>query len=135
MSKSDEDWVVNCSDEELYDVKNRMTVVKGKEVWEPSEDKIANLYLQIEKNGALDLKWVCPGRRSPSIHTNLTSENRKQIETNDSNTALAEPNQFDFDEEVNTVSIPKVNVVKRRSLQSKFKMFYSKKFKYIMSFS
>lgn len=99
MSQDNSDWTVSCSDEESYQPNSSQREVNGKKVWEPSGQQIAFLYRQLEKSGSIDLKWQCPGRRSPSVHSNSQS-NDKKLDTMDNSKLAPEPNEFDFDEDI-----------------------------------
>lgn len=97
VQKEDGEWEVGCSDEESYapagvdkpDLRN----------WEPTGVQIALLYKQLEKIGSIDLKWQCPGRRSPSVHSNTTGAEKKSQELSDQAKKVVEPNEFDFDDD------------------------------------
>lgn len=118
--ESEHEQTVDCSDDELYDVKNRITTNhKGEKVWEPEGAKIAELYSQIEKDQVLTLKWTCPGRRPPSSHSDSTEERKIQIESLDIKDKSSESNQFDFDEDQPQNSTNFLKVAKRRSNQGK----------------
>lgn len=109
-----EDWTVPCSDDEAYQDSPPATEGK-KRVYEPSGAQIAMLYRQLEKSGAIDLKWQCPGRRSPSVHSNSQVNEKKQSESGD-NSKKIEPNEFDFDDEMfDEPSASKIAVPRRKS--------------------
>lgn len=112
MADTSEGWFVNCSDDENEDQR----IVNGSKVWEPEGDKIAQLYSEIEKKGFIDLKWTCPGRRSPSINSTAHSSEKKSSDPNDGNIKSNEPNEFDFDEDIFDVPA-KVSAPRRRSNQ------------------
>ncbi|KAG8232484.1 hypothetical protein J437_LFUL011253 [Ladona fulva] len=57
----DNDWRVDCSDDERYEGK-----IKGSRGWEPSAEEIIRLYETLDKGGTFELEWQCPGRRAPS---------------------------------------------------------------------
>ena len=67
----EEDWCVECSDDELYGSKD----AKGK--WEPAASDIIELYDKISKGQALTLEWKCQGRRSPSPEKTEDAESAK----------------------------------------------------------
>ncbi|KAI1292117.1 hypothetical protein HDE_06994 [Halotydeus destructor] len=111
-----ENWVVDCSDDESL----RASGISGEtsdksKVWEPSGPKIAFLYKQLEKMGAIDLKWQCPGRRSPSVHSPASGE-RKFMDTSEQPKASSEPNEFDFDEDFDDLSSNKITTLRRKSI-------------------
>lgn len=56
-SSNNDDWVVECSDDELAGVGDD---------WQPPPAELENLYEEICKNGIIHLEWKCPGRRPPS---------------------------------------------------------------------
>ena len=102
-ASNQEDWLVECSDEELYDVANNLIIPfnqpGGTKLWEPSGLKISSLYKQIETSNFVELKWICPEKRSSSDHSNNSVDKSKIAEPNESKPSSMEPNQFDFDEE------------------------------------
>ena len=93
-------WSIDVSDDEKYgtNLTRQGKVTK----WEPSPTRIAFLYQQLEKNGSLDLKWKCPGRRSPSVHSpaagnNVLERNKVNVvDANKQSNLLA--SEFEFDE-------------------------------------
>lgn len=93
---SESGWVESCSDEEKY---HATTDANGKLTWEPKPEEIVQLYNILSKKGVLDLEWHCPGRRSPSVHSN-ESESVERRATEEDEKKTAEPNEFDFDDEV-----------------------------------
>lgn len=98
-NKNDEEWKVNCSDEEtFYGDENNYRIVNGKRIWEPKIEEIVSLYQQLEHKGFIELKWQCPGRRSPSVHSAQQS-NEKKPEINDEVHKTNESNEFDFDDD------------------------------------
>ncbi|XP_074604870.1 PAXIP1-associated glutamate-rich protein 1A-like [Brevipalpus obovatus] len=114
-----DEWVIECSDEEMYDIKERMiTNPRGDQVWQPEGAKIAELYKQIERDGFIPLKWICPGRRPPSVPSEVSEDKKKQVDISESKVKLNETNEFDFDEDQpqNGASFPKITT-KRRSNQ------------------
>ncbi|XP_053207718.1 uncharacterized protein LOC128391794 [Panonychus citri] len=103
MDQEDNDWSITCSDDELYDVANNLVIPfnqpGGIKVWEPSGNKISTLYKQLEKCDYIELKWVCPEKRSPSDDSRDLVDINKMTESNENKPSSVEPNQFDFDEE------------------------------------
>ena len=62
-SQVDQDWYVECSDDEVY---TKSGYVKGKmSSWQPDPKDVVELLETIEKNGSesVTLDWTCPGRR------------------------------------------------------------------------
>lgn len=59
-----EDWVVECSDDELA-----TEAKESGDNWEPTPNEIMTMYELLESKGVLDLEWQCPGRRSPSVNS------------------------------------------------------------------
>lgn len=92
---TEEDWRVSCSDEEKYGPPTGCT---GRSTWEPKPEEIIQLYAALVKKGTLDLEWHCPGRRSPSVHSN-ESENTEKRTMEDDEKKAVEPNEFDFDDD------------------------------------
>ena len=65
---NDEDWVVELSDEEMYNENGE---------WEPSPAEIVQLYKDIEAGKKLTLQWNWPrGRRSPTPEKMDVPENK-----------------------------------------------------------
>lgn len=91
-----EDWMVDCSDEETYQKNGSFSKVDGKIDWKPDPVRIAELYQQIETSGVVDLKWINPGRRSPSDHS--SSQNIENKSETDESKPSDGPTAFDFDE-------------------------------------
>lgn len=52
-----EDWNIECSDDEFKDCKGP---------WEPKPEEIDRLYTLLDNNEYQELQWKCPGYRSPS---------------------------------------------------------------------
>lgn len=100
-SQEDEsEWTVECSDEETYNNVGTNRQVERKTIWEPSGKQIAFLYQQLEKTGCIDLRWQCPGRRSPSVHSvTQGAGDKKSANANESNSKVSVVTEFDFDEE------------------------------------
>lgn len=96
MEPVEQDWKVSCSDDEGYG-----RIDSSNTSWEPPVKQIALLYQQLEKNGSLDLKWQCPGRRSPSVHSTSgqTVDKSKTSNMTDSSKPNSAVTEFDFDEE------------------------------------
>ena len=109
MNESNDKFVVDCSDDESYENnESNYRIVNGKKVWEPNGQQIASLYRQLEAKGFIELRWQCPGRRSPSVH-NINLNDRQKTEPIDNETNLSDKtsdllNEFDFDTEFNTES-------------------------------
>lgn len=55
-----DDWIVECSDEELKDCKGS---------WEPSIEEIDKLYTMLENDEIPELEWKSPGYKSPTPET------------------------------------------------------------------
>lgn len=62
-----EDFCVECSDDEL---KN------STEPWEPDPEEVDRIYSMLAKGEIPELKWKCPGYRSPSPET--TEEQKEE---------------------------------------------------------
>jgi len=117
MEDNLEDWKVSCSDDEGYGGRSDKD---GK--WEPPIDQVIMFYQRLQENGSLELKWSCPGRRSPSLESEsqLGSE-RKSSNASTSDTTKAST-EFDFDEEfADSVSNPTTKLsASRRKNSSKY---------------
>ncbi|XP_073968188.1 PTIP binding protein Pa1 isoform X2 [Bombus fervidus] len=69
MEHNEEDWSIECSDDEKYET-------DGKNEWTLKPDDVLTLIEALEANNrALELDWRCPGRRGPSP---VPSSNRQQ---------------------------------------------------------
>lgn len=92
---TDDNWRVNCSDEERFNPAKERGVNTP---WEPKAEEILRMYTILSEKGVLELEWQCPGRRSPSVHSNESDgADRRAVEENETKTV--EPNEFDFDDE------------------------------------
>ncbi|XP_077554636.1 PAXIP1-associated glutamate-rich protein 1-like [Haemaphysalis longicornis] len=96
MDTTEEDWKVDCSDEEKY--LPPRDDHGGTSDWEPRPEEIVELYTTLAEKGSLELEWRCPGRRSPSVHSN-ESEGADRRAVAEDETKTSEPNEFDFDDE------------------------------------
>lgn len=92
----DEEWSVPHSDEESYSYSETSG---GQSAWEPSPADIIQLYQVLGSKGILDLEWQCPGRRSPSVHSNESESIDKRPMDSEDNNKNFEPNEFDFEDE------------------------------------
>ncbi|XP_059487254.1 PAXIP1-associated glutamate-rich protein 1 [Neocloeon triangulifer] len=102
MSESvgrDEDWSVDCSDDERYAAKDEKS-----SNWIPAASEIQRMFETLEKRQVLDISWQCPGKRNPKAEEgNLVTNELEEEEEIPNNT------DFDFADETAT---PKL----RRSL-------------------
>lgn len=57
MTNAEDDWCVECSDEEFKDCQDP---------WEPQPEEIDRIYSQLAQGKIPELKWKCPGYRTPS---------------------------------------------------------------------
>lgn len=97
---NDSEWAVDCSDEESYASMGSKKMVNGRMVWEPNGKQMAFLYQQLEKSGCMDLRWQCPGRRSPSVHSvTQAAAEKKTANTSETSAKVSAVTEFDFDEE------------------------------------
>lgn len=53
----EDDWNIECSDDELKDLEG---------TWEPPPEEIDRLYSILEKGELPEITWKCHGYRSPS---------------------------------------------------------------------
>ena len=100
---NDQKFVIECSDDDNYENNDdNYRVVNGKRIWEPNGQLISSLYKQLEAKGFIELRWQCPGRRSPSVHNFNANERQKtesvetEANTSDKNDLMTE---FDFETE------------------------------------
>ncbi|XP_011495410.1 PREDICTED: PAXIP1-associated glutamate-rich protein 1 [Ceratosolen solmsi marchali] len=95
MDKSEEDWAVECSDDEKYEV-------DPKNGWIHSAEDIVSLIEGLENNDrVLELEWKCPGRREPSP---VTMNNHQQDLLNEYKPK--EKSDFDFMDEMSSPRLP-----------------------------
>ncbi|XP_032676603.1 PAXIP1-associated glutamate-rich protein 1 [Odontomachus brunneus] len=90
MECNEEDWCVECSDDEKYEV-------DAKREWNIKAEDILSLIEGLDTNNrVLELEWKCPGRRGPSP---LPSNNRQQ-EHGSQEYKAEEKSDFDFMDEI-----------------------------------
>lgn len=65
----EEDWNIDCSDDEFKDVRGP---------WEPSAEDIHKLYSMLERNELPELKWKSPGYKLPA--PDVVEESTENIE-------------------------------------------------------
>lgn len=96
MDRADEEWSIECSDEEKYetDVKNEWTF--------KSEDILSLIEALEANNRVLELEWKCPGRRGPSP---VPSNNRQQ-DHGSQEYKTEEKSDFDFMDEMSSPRLP-----------------------------
>ncbi|XP_014211699.1 PAXIP1-associated glutamate-rich protein 1-like [Copidosoma floridanum] len=96
MERNDEDWVVECSDDEKYEV-------DPKNGWMPKPEDIVSLIESLERNNrVLELEWRCPGRREPSP---VTVNNHQQDLLNDYK-PKENNSDFEFMDEMSSPRLP-----------------------------
>ncbi|GFW32486.1 uncharacterized protein TNCV_676451 [Trichonephila clavipes] len=104
-----DDWVVNCSDDELS-----TSAKDSSNLWEPTPEEIVSMYEILESKGILEFDWQCPGRRSPSVNSMKSDLLEKGPASNEDGKLPAEPNEFDFNDEFSTEQFsPKISARKR----------------------
>jgi len=95
MEVNEDDWVVECSDDEKYEV-------DPKNGWIHKSEDIVSLIEDLERsNRVLELEWRCPGRREPSP---VTVNNHQQDLLNDFKPK--EKSDFDFMDEMSSPRLP-----------------------------
>ncbi len=93
-AKEEDNWYVECSDEEVY---TKGGYVKGQmKSWEPPPEEMVEILEKLDKEGAqsLTLDWTCPGRRP------LTPSTESEYSDSDDEAARLEAKaakDFDFD--------------------------------------
>ncbi|KAG8181092.1 hypothetical protein JTE90_016605 [Oedothorax gibbosus] len=107
-----EDWVVDCSDDELAN-----EAKESGDMWEPTPSEIMTMYELLESKGVLEFEWQCPGRRSPSVNSTQSDLLEKGTASDEDNKAEAEPNEFDFDDEF-AVDKPSPKISPRKRAQA-----------------
>ncbi|XP_015591962.1 PAXIP1-associated glutamate-rich protein 1 [Cephus cinctus] len=96
MERNDEEWSVECSDEEKYEV-------DSKNGWILKPNDIVALIEGLEANGRiLELEWKCPGRRGPSP----VPSNNHQQDHGMQEYKLEEKSDFDFMDEMSSPRLP-----------------------------
>ncbi|XP_029176143.1 PAXIP1-associated glutamate-rich protein 1 [Nylanderia fulva] len=96
MECNEEDWFVECSDDEKYEV-------NVKHEWNLKAEDIVSLIEGLEANNrVLELEWKCPGRRGPSP---VPSNNRLQ-EHGSQEYKTEEKSDFDFMDEMSSPRLP-----------------------------
>ncbi|CAL1678920.1 unnamed protein product [Lasius platythorax] len=96
MECNEEDWFVECSDDEKYEV-------NAKHEWNIKAEDIVSLIEGLEANNrVLELEWKCPGRRGPSP---VPSNNRQQ-EHGSQEYKTEEKSDFDFMDEMSSPRLP-----------------------------
>ncbi|XP_020277885.1 PAXIP1-associated glutamate-rich protein 1 [Pseudomyrmex gracilis] len=96
MEQNEEDWCVECSDEEKYEV-------DANHEWNIKPEDIVSLIEGLEANNrVLELEWKCPGRRGPSP---IPSNNRQQ-EHGSQEYKTEEKSDFDFMDEMSSPRLP-----------------------------
>ncbi|KAL7292488.1 hypothetical protein TKK_0014064 [Trichogramma kaykai] len=67
MENNEENWSVECSDDEKYEFNK-------KNEWIPKPDDLLALIDEMENNNrVLKLEWKCPGKRAPSPVTTINN--------------------------------------------------------------
>ncbi|XP_033222151.1 PAXIP1-associated glutamate-rich protein 1 [Belonocnema kinseyi] len=96
MERNEEDWSVECSDDEKYEADS-----KGE--WVFKSDEIITLIEGLDTNNRiLELEWKCPGRRGPSP----VPSNNHQQDHNLQDYKTEEKSDFDFMDEMASPRIP-----------------------------
>ncbi|XP_017888811.1 PAXIP1-associated glutamate-rich protein 1 [Ceratina calcarata] len=96
MERNEEDWSVECSDDEKYEV-------DGKNEWTLKPDDILTLIEALEANNkVLELEWKCPGKRGASP---ILSNNRQQ-DNGSQEYKTEEKSDFDFMDEMSSPRLP-----------------------------
>ncbi|XP_006607237.1 PAXIP1-associated glutamate-rich protein 1 isoform X2 [Apis laboriosa] len=96
MECNEEDWSIECSDDEKYEM-------DGKNEWTLKPDDILTLIEALETNNRVsELEWKCPGRRGPSP---IPSNNRQQ-DNGSQEYKAEEKSDFDFMDEMSSPRLP-----------------------------
>ncbi|CAH1987363.1 unnamed protein product [Acanthoscelides obtectus] len=88
-----DDFDIECSDEEFKDCKGP---------WEPEPEEVDRLYTALQNGEFQELKWTCPGYRSPS------PEKVEELEEESDSKEPEEQSDFDFMEE--NTNTPKLKI-------------------------
>ncbi|XP_014476529.1 PREDICTED: PAXIP1-associated glutamate-rich protein 1 isoform X2 [Dinoponera quadriceps] len=90
MERNEEDWSVECSDDEKYEI-------DAKHEWNIKAEDILALIEGLDANNRiLELEWKCPGRRGPSPQPS----NNRQQEHGSQEYKAEEKSDFDFMDEI-----------------------------------
>jgi len=95
----DKTWQVECSDDEIKD---------PRDPWEPEPEEIDRIYSLLTKGELPELKWKCPGYRTPSPE--LTEEPKEE---NDN--TKEEQDDFDFMDEMTS---PKLKIIRHKGAET-----------------
>ena len=76
VDEDGDDWVVECSDEEMYYGDSK---AERGEYYEPSCDDIVNLYSKLIDGEELTLEWESPGRRLPKKIKKIVPVKKKEV--------------------------------------------------------
>ncbi|XP_041378701.1 uncharacterized protein LOC121390919 [Gigantopelta aegis] len=97
---ADQDWYIDGSDDEKYNPAKIPGVV-----WQPNPKDILEMFDKLSRDKAvLELKWQCPGRRSPELEKDSDEEMDDQEQEDDQEEVVEEevkapePSAFDFDD-------------------------------------
>ncbi|CAG2170667.1 unnamed protein product [Oppiella nova] len=102
----DKDFAIECSDDDNYDNNSAVNTreVNGRREWEPNGADIRRLYSHLSARGVLELRWQCPGRRSPSVH-GLALHGKPDATADpiaaQTDAKTAAKNEFDFESDFN----------------------------------
>ncbi|KAI4496121.1 hypothetical protein M0802_007988 [Mischocyttarus mexicanus] len=95
MERNEEEWAVECSDEEKYEFDSKCE-------WTLKSEDILSLIDGLESNRLLELEWKCPGRRGPSP----TPSSNRQQEHGSQEYKPEEKSDFDFLDEMSSPRLP-----------------------------
>ncbi|ENN73420.1 hypothetical protein HUJ04_004055 [Dendroctonus ponderosae] len=88
----DQNWAVDCSDDELKNCSDP---------WEPKPEEIDLMYSLLNKGELPELKWKCPGYRTPSPERREAPKEENESKKQD------EQDDFDFMDEMTS---PKLKI-------------------------
>ncbi len=100
-TEEEEDWFVECSDEEVY---TKSGYKKGQmKTWEPEPKEIIEIFESIDKNGeeSITLNWSCYGRRPMTPETESEYSDSGDEAAKESAKAAMDFD-FDMDEDLNS---------------------------------
>ena len=85
-SDGDQDWYIDGSDDEKYNPAKVAGVG-----WQPDPRQVVEMFTTLAGDRAvLDLKWQCPGRRSPEVDKQSEDEMEEQEQEEDQEEVVEE---------------------------------------------
>ncbi|XP_063988134.1 uncharacterized protein Pa1 [Diachasmimorpha longicaudata] len=100
MEMCEDEWAVECSDDEKYGVET-------KECWSLESEDIFVMIESLEcNNQCLELEWKCPGRRGPSPEPLNNHQQTHHLPQFNDLSQPEEKDNFDFMDEMSSPRLP-----------------------------